>query len=427
MSILTNQIRTLARPLAAICLFHLITILSNQIGAEEWHRLRGENGLGVVAKCNVPLPWSDSDVAWKIELPGGGNGSPVVYSDTVFVLSANEKTAERMLTAFDLADGTMKWERRFEGEPYRYHRRSSYASCTPCVTDDAIFVTWASPDNVVLMALTHDGKDIWQRDLGSYISQHGYGASPAVFDDTVILFNSQQADQLPPGADPGVSRVTAFDAKSGKTKWETTRTATRACYGLPFRFQDEQGRDAILMCNTGDGLFALNLKDGTPLWNKKVLGKRSVSSPMIVGDLAIGSEGSGGGGNILWGVSVTGDHDVKLKIDRSAPYVPSPVAKNDLLFLWGDKGIVSCIQLPSGDTVWSKRIGGDASTSPVIAGDKLVGIAEDGTVTILSASTEFEEIGSIELEETTRATPLISENFMLIRTDKTLFCVGSPS
>ncbi|MEO8272208.1 MAG: PQQ-binding-like beta-propeller repeat protein, partial [Aureliella sp.] len=110
-----------------------------------------------------------------------------------------------------------------------------------------------------------------------------------------------------------------------------------------------------------------------------------------------------------------------------APYVPTPVALGELLFLWGDTGIVSCVKLPSAEVLWSKRIGGNVSSSPVIAGNKLIGIAEDGTVTILSATPEFSELGSIKLNETCRATPALSQHFILLRTQSRMLCIGSPT
>jgi hypothetical protein len=77
--------------------------------------------------------------------------------------------------------------------------------------------------------------------------------------------------------------------------------------------------------------------------------------------------------------------------------------------------------------IWSKRIGGNVSTSPVIAGDKLIGIAEDGTLTVLAATRDFKEIGTVELKETTRATPLVAEDYLLVRTNSKLICVGKPA
>lgn len=422
------MVRAFQRPL-----LHILAVVSfsvSAMGAEPgsgWHQFRGTNNAGVETECNVPLPWQESDVAWKLDLPGIGNSSPVVFGEHIYLMSADPQSAERYLLAYDLKTGEEVWRETHASSPHHLHKRSSYASSTPCVGDKAVYFSWASPDKTVLRALKHDGSLLWERDdIGTYISQHGYGASPALFGNTVILFVSQQAEQMPAGAAPGQSRVFAFDATTGVTLWQTDTTTTRACYGIPALFKDNSGKDALLFANTGDGLFALDLATGEKLWNNKVFAMRSCSSPIIVDGMGIGTEGSGGGGNQLFAVDLSGTHDVKFKISRAAPYVPTPVAKGQHLFLWDDSGIVTCLELPSGKVSLTKRVGGNVSSSPVIAGDKLVGIAEDGTVTILAADATLEKLGSVKLDDTTRATPMVAKNYILFRTNSKLICVGKP-
>ncbi len=392
----------------------------------HWGRFRGANGCGVHPTCDAPLPWQAADVNWELPLPGLGNGSPVLNGDLAFVLSAEADTAELHLIAIDVHDGQTLWTRSFESQRYPIHARSSFASSTPCVNESSVFVCWGNPESTWVVALTHDGQELWKYDLGSYTSQHGFGSSPVLFGKTLVLFDSQDAEELPPGVPPGQSRVIALHCDTGDLLWETNRTTTRVCYSSPTLFDDPQAGPALLFSNTGDGLFALSLESGQPLWNNKVFTKRCISTPQVIGGLAIGSEGSGGGGNVLFGVDIADGHEVRLKIDRSAPYVPTPVAKGDLMFLWGDTGIVSCVRLPAGDVLWSKRIGGNVSSSPVIAGDRLIGISEDGTVTILAAAAEFAELGRVKLAETCRATPALGEHFILFRTASRLICVGRP-
>ncbi len=410
---------------AAIATWSL-RVSASEPPSPDWPRFRGENGVGAIPECSVPIPWKDTDVCWQISLPGKGNSSPVVAGERVFLMSADPNSAERYILCYDLKSGNELWRVTSDSEPHTIHTRSSYASSSPCVNEQAVFVSWAKPDNLVLKAFSHDGKELWSRDLGRYISQHGFGASPALFGKTLVLFNSQQAQELPPGVEPGQSRVMAFHCDTGELIWESSRTATRACYGVPTLFKDEAGKDALLFTNTGDGIFALDLATGTQLWGNKVFTKRTVSSPIIVGDLAIGTEGSGGGGNILFGVQLHGKHELVFQLNRAAPYVPTPVAKDNLLFLWSDNGIVTCLKLPEVEVVWSKRIGGNVSTSPLIAGDTLIGIAEDGTLTALAATENFQELGSVKLEDTVRATPLLSRDYILIRTDSKLLCIGQP-
>jgi outer membrane protein assembly factor BamB len=391
----------------------------------DWNRFRGTNGQGVIEQCKVPLPWTESDVAWKIDLPGKGNGSPIAVGKKVFIMSAAAEN-QRYALAYDLVSGKELWRKSFATPSHKVHAKSSYASCTPCANSNAVFYAWASPENLTVKAFSHEGDELWTKDFGRYISAHGFGGSPVLVDDMLILSNNQDAEELPPGVAPGDSSILALDVKSGNVIWETPRKSVRTCYGAPSVLEDA-GKKVLIFAETGDGVFALDAATGKQLWNNKVFTKRSVSCPVIVGDIAISTEGSGGGGNILFGVNLKGDHELAFEIKNTiAPYVPTPVAKGELLFLWADKGIVTCASATNGETFWSERIGGNVSTSPVIAGDKLIGIDEEGTVTILSASRSFQELGKVKLGEMTRSTPLLAEDYILIRTDSKLICVGKP-
>jgi outer membrane protein assembly factor BamB len=107
----------------------------------------------------------------------------------------------------------------------------------------------------------------------------------------------------------------------------------------------------------------------------------------------------------------------RFRIQRAAPYVPTPVAQGDLLFLWSDAGIVSCVKLEDGQVLWSERIGGNFFSSPILLGDRLVNVSDTGTVTILAASTKFQKLGSISTDATVRATLLLRtyEQLWIIR------------
>ncbi|MGN6543970.1 MAG: outer membrane protein assembly factor BamB family protein, partial [Aureliella sp.] len=309
----------------------------------NWNRFRGENGSGIIEQSSVPLPWTTDDVAWTAKLPGKGNGSPIIQGNNVYIMSADPKSAERYVLSFDLTSGKERWRKNYTSTTHPLHTRSSYASSTPCADEHAVYATWAAPSGLIVKAFSHDGEEIWTRDLGRYVSQHGFGGSPMLWNGLVIVLDSQDAFDLPEGVDPGQTVVYALDSKTGKTVWQTPRETTRVCYGVPAVIKTESGKDALVMAETGDGIFALDAATGAPLWNRKTFTKRSVSSPLVVGNLIIGSEGSGGGGNVLFAVdSKDNSHQVVFDVRKAAPYVPTPVAKDDLLFLWSDNGIVSC-------------------------------------------------------------------------------------
>jgi outer membrane protein assembly factor BamB len=114
-----------------------------------------------------------------------------------------------------------------------------------------------------------------------------------------------------------------------------------------------------------------------------------------------------------------------LRFDKQAAYVPTSVADRDnRLYLWGDAGIVSCIDVPSGKLNWQKRVGGNFSGSPVRAGDKIFCVSVEGEVVCLAAKETFEELGRTALNEVCRSTPAIAGGRMYLRTETHLYCVG---
>jgi hypothetical protein len=278
---------------------------------------------------------------------------------------------------------------------------------------------------VTVKAFTHAGQEVWSRDLGRYETQHGFGSSLILAGDHVILFNSQDAEELPAGVPPGSDSMIALDKKSGVDVWQTPLTATRVCYGAP-SLARIAGRDAILCASTGNGFFAVDAENGKLLWEPKAspFRKRVCSSLVQAGPLLISTEGSGGGGNILFAVKADGSQEEVYRLTKAAPYVPTPVVRGDLMFLWADNGIVSCVDVATGAIHWTERIGGNVSSSPVLLGNKLLGISQEGILTVLAADKSFAKIGEVALDQTVRSTPAATKDRLLVRTDEQLWVVG---
>lgn len=398
-----------------------------QLAAESnWNRFRGENGSGILPECIVPLPWEESDIAWKVQLPGKGNGSPIIQGDHVYVLSGHAESAERYVLAFDLVTGKELWRKSFPSEVHSLHVKSSYGSCTPCSDENAVYVAWGTPAGLIVKAFSHDGVELWSQDFGRHISRHGFGGSPMRVGNLLILLDSQDARELPAGVAPGESKLVAMEASTGKKVWQIPRVTTNACYGVPAIAKGGDGKDMLLLGETAEGFFAVDPQSGKQLWKNGVFSKRVVSSPLVVGNLVFNTEGSGGGGNILFAIDMNKNNELAFKITSAAPYVPTPVALGNLLFLWADNGIVSCLELPSGEVVWQKRVGGNVSSSPVIAGNKLIGTAEDGKVTILAASRDYKVLGEESLGENSKSTPALNTDCILFRTNSQLIRIGLP-
>ncbi len=415
----------------------LIAVAADRSAADSpWSRFHGDGGFGYVAEGDLPAQWTDKDYAWRHQLQSTDVGSPIVIDRMVYYLTANPKSNEIALESLDLETGKLLWSQSFPHEDHRVHGRNTLASSTPAADENNVFIAFADPQHTYLKCLSHEGDVVWSRDFGPWQSQHGFGTSPRIFGSMILLMNSQQAEQLDPGKTPGQSRVIAVDRGTGETLWESKLTTTRSCYGVPAIYPNDADSNRptsdrpvqLIGANTGDGIFGLDASSGKMLWNLKVFEKRCCSTPLVVGDIAIGSCGSGGGGNELVAVQIPRSADQKpteiYRISRAAPYVPTPSIKGDRMFTIDDKGIASCLNVNTGEVVWSQRIGGNFGASPIVVGDKLLIVSLDGKATVLRAADQFEKLGNVDLGGPVGASPAFSNGRLIIRVGQEIRCLG---
>ncbi len=403
-----------------------VAVCISPLSAQEWTRFRGPNGSGV-SQAKIPGTWEASDYNWKIDLPGVGHGSPVVWRDRIYLISADPKSGTRYVLCINAADGKKIWTKEYTGVPHHLHALNSYASCTPAVDADGIYVAWSDPDHTVLKALSHDSEEKWSVDMGPWVSQHGFGTSPMIIDDLVIITKSQEDPKRADGGTPGESFMLAVDRKTGEKKWQTKRATDTTSYSVPAIRELATGKKELISCSTGEGIFALDPQTGNQKWALPVFTMRTVSSPQLAGNLVIGTTGSGGGGNYVVAIKPGEKPEEVYRIKTQAPYVPTPVINGDLMFLWFEGGIVTCVDAKTGEKHWQQRIGGKFWGSPVIAGDKVYNVSEAGEVIVLAADKTFKEFGRMQLGEGSHSTPAISGGRMYLRTYSKLFSLGGKS
>lgn len=401
-----------------VCSIVVLLEAALQLSAQEWTRFRGPNGTGLSQAKTIPTKWTDKDINWKVTLPGVGHSSPVLWGDKIFLTCAEEVPDKIMVFCLKAGDGSVLWKKEFPLHPHEKHKFNSFASATPAVDAERVYLSWSVPERYTLMALDHQGKTIWDRDLGPYKSQHSCGTSPIVYRDSVIFANEQDGD----------SYLIAVEAKTGRTKWKTPRQNAVAAYSTPCIYEAKGQKPALIFNSQAHGISAIDPDNGQVLWEfAKAFDKRSVSSPVIASGLIIGSCGSGGGGNYVVAVR-PGDGakppSLAYQIRQSAPYVPTSVAVGDLLFLCGDGGVASCVHAPTGQVKWNERIGGDYFGSPVCVDGRLFCVSLTGEVVVLEASDKFKELARYSLGELTRATPAVAGGRMYVRTASHLFSVG---
>lgn len=405
------------------------TALVSSAAAQEWTRFRGPNGTGESETTTIPASWTDKDLNWKIELPGYGHSSPVLWGEKIFLLSADPKTAARYVLCINAADGKTIWRRDYPGVPHHLHANSSFASVTPAVDAQRIFVAWSDPEFTRLMALDHAGNEAWTLNLGPWVSQHGFGSSPMLYNDLVVI-NCSQEDAKNPKVEPRLPKesfVIAVEQSTGKIRWRTERQIKTSSYSVPSVRQNEAGQDELVCCTQAEGIFALDPRTGRENWSvPSAFTMRTVSSPLFVGNLIFGSTGQGAGGHYVVALRPGKEPKIEFEIRKYANYVPTPVARGNLVFLFEDReGHVSCVNAADGKVLWMQpRVAKAFFGSPVRAGDKIFCVDIEGTVVCLAAEAEFKELGRTELKELSRSTPAIAGGRMYVRTVSHLLSVG---
>lgn len=405
----------------------LTSVVASSVVAQEWTRFRGPNGNGIAADVNFPSAPTEEDFKWKVELPGLGHSSPTIWGNRVFLMSADPDSGLRYVLCLDAKTGEEVWKVAFPAAASHLHSKSSYASCSPAVDDVHIYVAWADDEHTQLVALDHDGGTSWRVDLGPWVSQHGFGTSPMIFEDKVIISLMQLGDERKLKDRPvGNSRLVAFDRKTGEKLWETKRDSDVAAYSVPCVYEMKDGKKVLIANSSAHGIAAHDPETGEQLWAEQVFNMRSVSSPVIAGDLILGSSGSGGGGNTVSAVDPNGgEPKLAWRLSRQASYVPTPVTYDDKVFVWYDKGIVSCLDAKTGKVLGQKRVGGNYYGSPIRVGNRLFCISEEGNLMVVSADENLEVLGDTSLGEGSESTPSVSDGVMYLRTYSHLYALGA--
>ncbi len=406
----------------------LLLILAVSVRAENWPRFRGPNGQGISEAKTIPVKWSVQDYNWEIELPGGGHSSPVVWEDKVFVTSADDKTLKGTLLCVSASDGRERWRKEFSLNKVQMNTLNSYASATPALDADHVYLFWPGMEETILAALTHAGREVWTIMLPEIHARHGTGSSPVVCGEYVIVTREQ--DQKSGG---DVASVwLAVNRKTGQIQWRYEHPENaNSSYSTPCTYRDREGRDQLLFTSNSHGIAALDPATGRLLWKAPdVLPARVVSSPVIAGAVVIATCGEGGRGIRLAAVRPSGDGASSTAAEVYAlergivSYVPTAVVHDGLLFLFHDQGTVSCLRAATGEVLWSEKPAGRYYGSPVCVDGKLYCITIDGDVVVLQAGPRYELLAANPLGEKSHATPAVADGRMYLRTYSHLISIG---
>lgn len=395
-----------------------LLLVSPVSAAEHWSRFRGENGTGISEQKGLPVTWKDSDYAWTVDFANVGHSSPVIWDKMLFVTTATDGGTERFLHCLNADTGAELWQQQMSFKKSDKHLKNSWASSTPATDGQHVYVIFSDDESQVVAAWDFSGKQIWTRNIGPFGKDHGQGVSPIVAGELLIVPNDQ----------PGPSSIMALNKTNGEVVWRVERPVAKTSFSTPMLIPGDGGSAQLICLSEAAGLTSFDVMTGRINWQTDPMPMRTVASPVMHHGIIIAFCGSAGSGKYLMAVnSAEGlPREARLVFERKVqlPYVPTPVVYNDLLFLWGDAGVLNCVEMPTGRDVWKERVNGAAfSGSPICADGVIYAITEDGEVIVVRASREFELLGRVPLGQKSHSTPAVANGHLYLRTYNKLFAL----
>lgn len=395
----------------------LLLFLTTPLLAENWPQWRGPRLDGTSRDRGFPTAAEPAALAWKVELPGEGHASPIVWEDRLFTVAALAETEERLLLCLDRASGRELWRRAVLKAPMEgKHRLNSHASSTPATDGERVYTAFLSGKRVVVSAHDFSGRQLWQVQPGNFSSKHGFCSSPILFEDKVIVNCDHD----------GMGYIVALARDSGRPLWRIERPNQTRSYCVPL-LREMAGR--LQMVLSGSKCVAsYDPRDGSLLWMIDGPTEQFVASPvydegsgllLISGGfpehhiLAIRPDGLG---------DVTASH-VEWRTNKGVAYVPSPVCESGWFLIVSDSGIAHCLAAKTGRIAWEERMK-EHHASLVSAEGKVFFINDFGTLRVVKPGPAYQLVAESELEERVFASPALSEGQLFVRGARHLFCLG---
>ncbi|MDP6795089.1 MAG: PQQ-binding-like beta-propeller repeat protein [Verrucomicrobiota bacterium] len=412
-----------------------LLVATTAVAAGDWTEFRGPLGTGHIPGGQaLPTDWSESkNIDWKVALPGRAWSSPVVSGDVIWLTTADEKGHKLSALAVDAKSGKVIFEKQlFHIEkPQFAHKFNTYASPTPIIEGDRVYLTWGSPGTACLDTKTKEL--LWKRD--DFVCDHfrGSGSSPIIYGDLLILTFDGADHQF----------VAALNKRTGKTVWRTDRSVDfqdLGSDGKPFRDGDmrkgystplviEHGGFTQLISIGAMACYSYEPKTGKEIWRITERAQHSASTRPVFGHgLLFYPTGFAKGQLLAVDPGAKGeaaDTHIKWRLKRSVSNKPSVLLIGGLLFMIDDGGIVSSVEAKSGEVVWSERVGGNHSASPVTDGERIFFFSEEGKTTVIAAKPEYKVLATSQLDGGFMASPAVHGAAWILRTKTHLYRIAN--
>lgn len=402
----------------------------------------GPAGDGIVPAADaarLPLEWngeSGKNIVWRTPLENLGHSSPVIGGDLIWLTSATEDGTKQFVHGINRHDGKVIHHKLvFEnaapeelGNPM-----NNYAAPSPVLEEDALYVHFGTYGTARIDPTT--AEKVWERRDINVRHYRGPGSSPILHGGLLILTFDGIDQQF----------VTALDKETGKSVWKTGRTTDyqdldkdghptrdgdmRKAYHTPAVF-NMNGVDVLVSIGSR-AAFGYDVKTGKELWTIRHGGFNAAIPPLRLGDVLVLNTGSERAHTL--GVRI----DDKMQGDITESHVlwdrekrnaseAAPVIVNGILYQTTRGGIVSAMNVKTGEDLWDDRMAGKHVPAPLVIGDKLLFSNDRGESYVIRATPEkFEQVGMNQLAEPISASPAVAEGALFMRTAGALYKIAA--
>jgi len=404
------------------------SLLNARTAGDDWPGFRGATGQGIAHEKSLPVDWSPTrNVVWKQSVPGRGWSSPAVQGDRVYLTTSvpldGNSARDQSLRAICLSAGTgdILWSKEIfsqSGAPAaRIHSKNSHASPTPLISAGRLYVHFGHQGTA---CLDLSGAILWRNAALKYAPVHGNGGSP-ILEGDALIFSCDGADK---------PFVAALNRNTGSVLWTTERSVTadrRFSFGTPLSITVD-GQAQVISAG-GDMVAAYDPATGREIWKVRYHGYSVVPRPVYGHGLVFICTGYDSPSLLAIRPNGKGDittTHVAWTTRKAVPLTPSPILIGDELYTVSDNGMASCLDAATGKVHWQERIRGAYSASPIYANGRIYLQDEAGTCVVIEASRQFKELARNSLGERALASYAAANGALYIRTEKNLYRIQNP-
>jgi outer membrane protein assembly factor BamB len=385
----------------------------------NWPSFRGPGSTGVARFTNAPTEWdgaAGTTIKWKSPVALQGTNSPVVWGNRLFLSGASDESLE--VYCIDTESGELLWTKAkavIADEMPTVDGQTGFAAPSMVAHGGQVFVIFANGD---VASYDFEGNEVWAKSLGTPDNHYGHSSSLIAHEDLVYV----QFDQT------DKAKLYAFDTATGDERWVKNRESIS--WASPILADTPDGLQLIL--NSTNMVDAYDPVSGKKLWAVDCLGGEVGPSPAYNnGVIFVANEYAMASAITVNGSADSMDREVIWDFDGYLPESSSPVGDGERFYFATSYGELVCLNAAppaegeSVEELWVAEIANRFVSSPILVGDKIYILDDEGTMYIVRAGSEYELIGTSSIGEPTMATPAFMDGRIYIRGEDNLYCIES--